>query len=118
MILKLNDDGDLAIEANSFVWQTGTEEIRQNIIQRLRVFLGEWFLDKREGIPFFEQVLKKAPNPVILNTIFMRQITLTPGVIEILEFNMDLNETTRQLTISTRIRVKDGEITIDDLEVA
>ena len=33
--------------------------ILQHILQRLGIFLGEWFLDNTIGVPYFQQVLVK-----------------------------------------------------------
>ncbi len=117
MIIKLDEDGDIAIENNSFVLIEGQEEIEQNLTQRLRMFYSEWFLDLREGVPYFEQVLKKVPDPVVLDSIFKRAISQTPGIEEILEFNMDVDASTRKLSLSMRCRTRDGILTIEDFEV-
>ena len=111
MILKLDENGDIAIENNSFVLigltaSTSLDEIEQNLKQRLRVFLGEWFLDQREGLPYFEHILVKAPDPVVLDTVFKRVIIGTAGVLELLSFDLNLDTTNRKLTVSFKVEIK------------
>ena len=115
--LKLDDDGDLAIENGSFVIIRGQDEIKQNIIQRLRSVWGEWFLDTRAGVPWFDRILTKAPDPVVIYTLLANRILTTPGVVELLNFNPFLDIPKRVLKVENmRIRTKEGNLTISDFE--
>ena len=72
--ILLNSDGDILIEGNDLQLSTGVEAMQQHLSQRLKTFLNEWFIDKRTGIPYFEHVLRKNFDPVVIDTVFKREI--------------------------------------------
>jgi len=80
--LKMDINDDLAIENNSFVLteNNSDEEIRQRMIQSLKFFLGEWFLDRIEGVPYFQTVFVKGTSPDIIEAIFKEKIIDVNGV--------------------------------------
>lgn len=106
---------DIELVGNDFALTTGVAAIQQHLSQRLKTFLNEWFLDKRIGIPYFEHVLKKNFDPVVVDTVFKKQIIDTPGVIELLYFNADLDRTTRTLNIEFKARTTEGTINFSEV---
>lgn len=80
--LKMDDNNDIAIENNTFVLteNNSDEEIRQRLLQRLRFFLNEWFLDKAEGLPYFQTIFVKGTSPEIIEASFKDRIIGTDGV--------------------------------------
>ena len=73
-------EGDLDL-ADSQVWLIdGSDAIAQHLRNRLKFFLGEWFLDVRQGLPFFQRVFVKNPNLPAIRAIFRRVVRETPGV--------------------------------------
>ena len=112
--LKLTS-GDIELEGNDFVLTTGTEAIEQHLSQRLKTFLEEWFLDKRIGIAYLQQILKKNPDFVVVDSILKKEIITTPGVLELTTFILDLNESTRVLTLTFSARTSDGVINFSEV---
>lgn len=102
------DNGDLQLTET-------TEAIQQHLAQRLRTFFAEWFLDRRIGIPYFEQVLIKSFNPEVLDTIFKNAILNTPGVLELIEFDIDLDNATRVMTLTFKANTLDGVIDFSEI---
>lgn len=86
----------------------GTTAILQNILQTLKIFFGEWFLDQSLGIDYFNQILIKNPNRDVINAIFINQILSVPGVISLLSYSFTPNFITRQLTIAFKAQVTNG----------
>ena len=86
-------DTDLIIVA-------GPDATRQHLVQRLKTFMGEWFLDLRIGVPYFQQVMVKNPDPVVLDSVFKSEIINTPGIVELLTFALQLDARTRELQLS------------------
>jgi len=78
----------------------GVEAIRLRIMARLRFFKREWFLDKRQGMPYFEAILVKNPDVSLVQSIFRRAILSTPGVLSIARMVTSLDSSLRQFTIS------------------
>lgn len=54
--------GDLSIEGGQVRMVDGAERIAQQILISLRFWLGEWFLDTSQGVPYLEYILVKNPN--------------------------------------------------------
>lgn len=108
--ILLDANGDMAIEGGKLVLTSGVEATRQRLEQRLKLFFGEWFLDKSRGVPYFEQVFTKQPNPTLIDAVFKREILLDPAMRELQEFSLDLDPETRVLTVRFRARTDDGPI--------
>ena len=89
---------------------TGAEGIRQHMTQRLRTFLEEWFLDFRIGVPWFQQVLKKNYDPVVVDAAIKGEIVNTPGIEELTSFSLEVVTATRQLTVSFQARTIEGDV--------
>lgn len=117
--LKMDDNDDVAIENNRFVWTVNDsdEEIRQRLIQSLKFFLGEWFLDKNEGLPYFQAVFVKGTPPDIIEAAFKDRIIGVNGVNDLQRFEpLDLNSATRQLTVDFDVRTINGNnLTINEV---
>ena len=110
--IKIDITNDIQIDNNNLTLITGRDEISQVLRQRLKVFLGEWFLDAREGIDYFGDVLKKAPNPGQVDALFKNEILSSPGVTELIEFELDL--VGRQLNLKFTARTEDGIINFNE----
>lgn len=110
--IRIGSDNDIQIDNNNLTLVEGREEISQVLRQRLRVFLGEWFLDSREGIDYYGEVLKKAPDPGQVDALFKNEILTSPGVVELIEFDLDI--VGRQLQLKFIARTEDGIINFDE----
>ena len=115
MDLQLDIDSWDLITGVDLSLVSGIESIRQHLAQRLKTFMGEWFLDNRIGVPYFQQVLIKNPDPVVLDSVFKAVIVNTPGVIELLEFDLKVDRSTRQLKLSFTASTTEGEISFDEV---
>lgn len=103
-------NGDLAITIED-------DAVRQHIQQRLRAFKGEWFLDLSNGVPYFQDILKKNPNPIVLDGVLKDAILSTPGVLELLSFDLNYINATRKLTLDFSVQVSQGVIDFEKLEL-
>jgi len=86
----------------------GADAIAQRIRTRLLFFSGEWFLDKRLGIPYFDQILVKNPRLPVVNEIFRKAVKGVPGVASV--SNVSTTITDRLARVGT----VDFEATLDD----
>lgn len=93
-------DGDMVLGA----------DVAQAVKIRLLFIRGEWFLNNLQGIPYFEQVFIKAPNLSHIASIFRQTIVDTPGVNELLQFNLDFDGNTRVFTLIWAADTDEGEI--------
>ena len=102
--------GDLVVVDGLLVRVETADAVRQNLRQRLITFFGEWFLDKTLGVPYFEHVFKKQINASVLDAIFKNVIINTPGVTELLEFDIDVETSTRLMTLIFKVKASDETI--------
>jgi hypothetical protein len=110
--LKIGTDYDLVIENNNLVLIGGRDEIAQVLRNELAFFYGEWFLDTRKGIDYFGDILIKNPDPAKIDAIFKNKILSSPGVIELLKFNLELEN--RNLRVTFEASTIDGIISFDE----
>lgn len=90
-------DGDIVTSGRHFV--SGKIETQQACICRLRLFLGEYFLDATDGTPWFQSILGKASRDIAEANIKQR-ILSTRGVVAINTFDMTNDPKKRLLTIT------------------
>lgn len=77
--------GDLALdETGDLAWFKPSEadlETLQRLRTRLGLFRGEWFADKRVGLPWYQRILgRKDVSDASKRAIFARVIRTCPGV--------------------------------------
>lgn len=117
--LRLNALGDLDIVNGDLRLTQGSDAIRQHILQRLRTFLGEWFLDISVGVPYYQSILVKNPNFAIVEPLLKDTILTTPGVIELLSFELDYISETRKLFLRFNARTANETLVFaEELEAA
>jgi len=112
--LKLDDQGDLAIENGDLVLLTGADAIRQHLKIRLRTFKGEWFLDQRLGVPYFDKILVKNPSLPQVTSLYRKVITDTPGVTALLDLAVSLDNAARRLTVTFAAETTDGPVELTE----
>ena len=102
--------GDLVLSEGDLVINSGVDAIRQNVVQRLRVYLGEWFLNTQIGVPYYQQILVKNPNKGDVDGIFQNTILGTPGINSLDAYLATLDTVTRQYSVSFRATATSGTV--------
>jgi hypothetical protein len=110
--IKISTANDLIIENNDLSLVVGRDEIAQVLRQKLRLFLGEWFLDTREGLDYYGVVLKKNVDPGKLDALFKEAILSSRGVVELINFKLELSQ--RTLSLEFVARTSDGIINFSE----
>ena len=108
MDLKLDGNGDLAIENNDLVLISGLDAIAQDCRIKLKFFKGEWFLDTRIGVPYFQSILGKKSNTV--SAILRKAILEVPGILSITSFEPTYDSIERELRVSFRADTTEGPL--------
>ena len=118
--LLLDDTGDLAFSEGNLGTATSDIGLAQRLRIALRIFKGEWWVDKTVGIPYFENkaagvkagevVFDKPLNPELLDAVFKSAILGVFGVAELLEFEITNNRAARTLTVDFTVRADDDEV--------
>lgn len=112
--IKLDDNGDIDTTNNEVTLTSGLEATEQRLRQRLNLFFQEWFLDRTRGIPYIQQIFVKRPVPAVVDTIFKTEILRDPAVLELQQFELDLDTATRILTLTFRALTDDGPINFEE----
>jgi len=110
MDLKLDSNGDIAIENDDLVLIDGVDAVAQSVTISLKTFQGEWFLDTRVGFPYFERVLGQKPRLSELEQLYREAILKVPGMLSITDLNIDFDGATRELSVDFRGQTTDGPI--------
>jgi hypothetical protein len=115
----LEVDGDNPVARDLFISPTGqlvlvgdveetrADEVRQHITERLRFFLAEWFLDERQGFPYFRDVFIKNPDRQVIVSALRRTIRGTPGVDTVDELTLEV-ASDRSASVDFRALLDDG----------
>jgi len=106
----LDDDLDITGEQLSIV--NGDDAIIQHLLIRLRFFQREWFLDLRVGIPYYDSILIKNPDLIVIRAIFRQAILSTPGIQSLNSLTTSFDAAARKLTVEFEA-VKDDGGTLD-----
>ena len=110
---KLDNNYDLAIENDDLVLVDGVDAIAQDCEVRLLTFLGEWFLDQRIGIPYYQQILGQKPRLVLIKGIIRKGILTTPGILGVKDLQADYINSTRVLSLSFTADTVEGTFVYD-----
>jgi hypothetical protein len=101
-------EGDLVLTADAETG--GTNNVQQDILQRLRFGLGEWFLDNSQGFPWVQQVFVKAPDLGKIDALIQNTILGTPGVISLNSYSSEVNLAGRSLILNFTAMTTAGKV--------
>lgn len=90
----------------------GPDAVVQRVRQRFQFFLGEWFLDRRLGIPYYEQVLVKRPDTGLIASLFRRVLVETPGVSRVATMSAEVEPRERNLKLTFKAFLEDPNVII------
>lgn len=102
---------DLVIKNNDLILIDNAERVAQQVLITLRFWLGEWFLDTRQGVPYLEYVLVKNPNMNHIRQILVEKIQSVEGVNSIVSLDFDFRRITRELYVNFEIDTDYGLVT-------
>lgn len=111
-LLLINNDLGLTSDAYPAgqVPISAPNPVLQDILQRIRFFLNEWFLDNTQGVPYFQQILVKNPDQSKIDAIFTNVILGTPGVTQLNSFSFTVNRASRILGIAFNCATTSGVV--------
>lgn len=113
---RLVPKNDLALVNGTTQRATGAVQAKQRIAISLDIFLGEWFLNLKIGMPFFRDVLKHNPNAEVVRSVFRKGIMYTPGITDVQELNVTLDTSARKGFVDFVAIYEDGKAIESGLE--
>lgn len=111
--VKIDSSDDLDFSTGNLVLIDGAAEIGQKIGVRLRMFLGEWFLDKRQGADHFGVTFTKQSTDFERRNLLQSIVLGTPGVKELLSFTFAFNPETRGMAVTFKAVVAGSDEPVD-----
>lgn len=109
MNLKLNADGDLAIDKGT-ERVSGTAYVGQLISNRLKTLKGEWGLDRSIGLPWFTEMLRHGFNLDHIYSVLAKAIRETYGVRSLDFLQLNTEPATRKLHVTFKVTSEFGPI--------
>ena len=113
LVVGIDDENseshDLKLKGGNLQFVSGDDAVGQQIRIRFQFFQGEWFLDARQGVPYFRDVFIKAPSKRLLVSLFTRIIETTPGIARVLTMTYELNSA-RELTLNFSALLDSGKV--------
>lgn len=100
--------GDLDITGGDISLLQGIDAVIQLLKTRLQTFLGEWEFDTTLGVPYFQDVLVKAPEQRALEAVFKDVILGTEGVLNLQKFDFTFSAAPRNLTVDFTVQTTQG----------
>jgi hypothetical protein len=101
--------GDLAIDGTELLIVEGGDAVAQEVQVRLRWWLGGWFLDLSQGVPYLQEILRKGVTEAIVREVLRTQIELVPDVRSIDVLQVEIDRATREAEVTLELTSIDGE---------
>lgn len=103
--------GDLKLDAVAEqVFVIGMDGIASDVKARWQQVKGEWWLNLEEGVDWYGLVFVKHPDMQAIREEFIRVALTAPGCVEVVQFDPELNTTTRTLSVTYALRGDTGQI--------
>ncbi len=120
---KLDENSDLHIDpVLGVTFVSGPEAALQGARTRLRLFMSEWFRNRKVGMPYYQELLGDASKDRNINEKWKASVAFqlldTPGIVEVRYIKLDLDPVTRKQVVrwSARLEFADtpGTDTVSD----
>lgn len=117
--LELDATGDIAFVGTPDQGSSGFHlEVAQRLRSRLAFFMGEWYLDARVGVPYYQRILgRKDVTDRTLSAIFGAVVRGTPGISTLDTIQVIRDRALRSAEIRFVARLADGFV-LDSRNVA
>lgn len=111
-VRRLDEKGDMTFGSGRSDYLTDAEAVAQNVLTRLRLIRGEWYLDTSEGTPYRTEVLGRGTESSSVMAL-QRRVLETPGVRRIVSMTATHDADSRKATFTITIDTDFGETTIN-----
>lgn len=103
-------NGDLVLTSDASSSALATDPVGQNIIQRLLQFVGEYFLNTQEGVPYHQSIFVKGAKQSDVDAILQERILGTPGVSVLTAFESQNLSAQRIYRVSFSVTTTSGAL--------
>lgn len=110
---KLDADGDMVFgHAQNDFWRDVPDAPAQAAMTRLKLWLGEWFLDTTDGTPWLTKVLGKFTGST-RDAVIRARMAQTDGVNSIASYTSQVNRQTRSFTVQATLDTAYGGVSVN-----
>ena len=102
---------DIVLQGGDIMMIDNAERVAQQIAIALRFWLGEWFLNTTDGVPYLEYILVKQPNMAHVRQILTEQIQSVEGVKAVTNMELTFNQRERIMLVEYTADTDYGLIT-------
>lgn len=109
--LKLDEDThDIIYEDGDFqLTPTESQSLAQKLRIKLLTFMGEWYLNEEEGIPYYQSIFGKNRAKETIDNIFKVAILEEPDVISLMEFRSSIDVKRRVYRMDFKVRSENDD---------
>lgn len=101
--------GDLDISSGNLQVESSVAQVTAWKLSNLFAFFkGEWFLDQRQGVPYFQYVFISNPSLAVIGNLFRQVCQSAPGVASVTSLALDYQPRYRNLTANMVVQTDDG----------
>ncbi|SET17443.1 hypothetical protein [Thorsellia anophelis] len=102
-VRRISKDSDWTFGAGRANYARSSESVGQRVKTRLHSLVTDWFLNLEHGLPWFSRMERPLNLDAIERTV-RKQVLMTPGVGEIIEYEHVFDNQTRRLEIHLTIK--------------
>jgi hypothetical protein len=113
--IRLDENWDLFIGPNGLELISGIDGVAQLIGIAIKLFLGEWFLNLKRGMPWFQEIFGGKYDEGLIRRRLSEAIANVPGVSEVLSLVISFDGETRAVSVEWEVRVKFDDTDPDTL---
>lgn len=107
-----NTDNDLDITDGDLSWVNEIDAVAQDLSMSLKTWLQETPYDRNAGVPWEQVVFVRGITANALRAVLEATITSVDGVTDVIQLEPEINFTTREATVTGRVRALDQEFPI------
>ena len=101
---------DLFLDGGRLDTVDDDEATAQEIKTRLLFFKGENFADLREGVPYFQEILRKGVDDNRVRAIVRRVLQSVPSVVDVISITISRDRARRTATVYWTVRTNTGRV--------
>lgn len=100
--------GDMHLTEGDASIVEGDDATAQEIRSRLLLFRGSYFLDLREGVPWYQEILTKGVAPARVRELLRQAILTHPAIIDVPSLVLSIDRATRAAMVTFEARTTTG----------
>ena len=110
----LDSVGDYTMGKRSATLLTDTDAVAQAVYTRLRLWQGEWWEDRNEGLPMMQRILGFRNTQQAADILIRDRIVGTTDVSGMVSFESTYDPNTRNYSCTSEVTTKYGNITLNE----